>query len=79
MIIPSSIKECFQLDGPTAVRGFKIGDLGPRNGGNSMGGDDTTFLYWTHCPKLFLSQSKLRSDSFQIPAEAFTKDLATRP
>lgn len=38
-IIPSLINDRFQLGGPTDVRGFKIGGLGPRDGGDAVGGD----------------------------------------
>lgn len=38
-VIPSLINDRFQLGGPTDVRGFKIGGLGPRDGGDSVGGD----------------------------------------
>lgn len=38
-IIPSLINDRFQLGGPTDVRGFKIGGLGPRDGSDSVGGD----------------------------------------
>ncbi|KAF3761624.1 hypothetical protein M406DRAFT_353191 [Cryphonectria parasitica EP155] len=38
-IIPSLINDRFQLGGPTDVRGFKIGGLGPRDGNDSVGGD----------------------------------------
>ncbi|POS71461.1 sorting assembly machinery 50 kDa subunit [Diaporthe helianthi] len=37
--IPSLINDRFQLGGPTDVRGFKIGGLGPREGTDSVGGD----------------------------------------
>lgn len=37
--IPSLINDRFLLGGPTDVRGFKIGGLGPRDGGDSVGGD----------------------------------------
>lgn len=37
--IPSLINDRFQLGGPTDVRGFKLGGLGPRDGGDSVGGD----------------------------------------
>jgi outer membrane protein insertion porin family len=36
---PSRINDRFILGGPTDVRGFKIGGLGPHDGGNSVGGD----------------------------------------
>lgn len=36
---PSLINDRFQLGGPTDVRGFKLGGLGPRDGGDSVGGD----------------------------------------
>ncbi|OBT59711.1 hypothetical protein VE04_00056 [Pseudogymnoascus sp. 24MN13] len=35
----SRINDRFQLGGPTDVRGFKIGGLGPRDGPDSVGGD----------------------------------------
>lgn len=38
-VIPSLINDRFQLGGPTDVRGFKIGGLGPRDGNDSVGGD----------------------------------------
>lgn len=37
--IPSLINDRFLLGGPTDVRGFKIGGLGPRDGNDSVGGD----------------------------------------
>ncbi|KAH6678717.1 mitochondrial outer membrane protein-like protein [Halenospora varia] len=36
---PSRINDRFQLGGPTDVRGFKIGGLGPRDGSDALGGD----------------------------------------
>ncbi|KAK4187056.1 surface antigen-domain-containing protein [Podospora australis] len=36
---PSSINDRFQLGGPTDVRGFKLGGLGPHDGADSVGGD----------------------------------------
>jgi len=36
---PSRINDRFQLGGPTDVRGFKIGGLGPRDGPDALGGD----------------------------------------
>lgn len=38
-VIPSLITDRFILGGPTDVRGFKIGGLGPRDGSDSVGGD----------------------------------------
>lgn len=38
-VIPSLINDRFQLGGPTDVRGFKLGGLGPRDGDDSVGGD----------------------------------------
>lgn len=38
-VIPSLINDRFQLGGPTDVRGFKIGGLGPRDGSDAVGGD----------------------------------------
>lgn len=38
-VIPSLINDRFQLGGPTDVRGFKIGGLGPRDGNDAVGGD----------------------------------------
>jgi outer membrane protein insertion porin family len=35
----SRLNDRFQLGGPTDVRGFKIGGLGPRDGQDSVGGD----------------------------------------
>ncbi|KAH7271066.1 hypothetical protein FSOLCH5_003943 [Fusarium solani] len=35
----SRINDRFQLGGPTDVRGFKLGGLGPRDGADSVGGD----------------------------------------
>lgn len=36
---PSRINDRFQLGGPTDVRGFKLGGLGPHDGQDSVGGD----------------------------------------
>ncbi|KAL2262782.1 hypothetical protein VTK26DRAFT_76 [Humicola hyalothermophila] len=36
---PSRINDRFQLGGPTDVRGFKLGGLGPCDGADSVGGD----------------------------------------
>jgi len=36
---PSRINDRFQLGGPTDVRGFKLGGLGPHDGTDSVGGD----------------------------------------
>ncbi|TVY65522.1 SAM50-like protein [Lachnellula suecica] len=36
---PSRIHDRFQLGGPTDIRGFNIGGLGPRDGRDSVGGD----------------------------------------
>lgn len=36
---PSRINDRFLLGGPTDMRGFKIGGLGPRDGADSLGGD----------------------------------------
>ncbi|KAG9254711.1 surface antigen-domain-containing protein [Emericellopsis atlantica] len=36
---PSRINDRFQLGGPTDVRGFKLGGLGPHDGHDSVGGD----------------------------------------
>lgn len=36
---PSRVNDRFQLGGPTDVRGFKIGGLGPRDGPDAIGGD----------------------------------------
>lgn len=36
---PSRINDRFQLGGPTDVRGFKMGGLGPRDGPDAIGGD----------------------------------------
>ncbi|KAK3991561.1 surface antigen-domain-containing protein [Cladorrhinum sp. PSN332] len=36
---PSRINDRFQLGGPTDVRGFKLGGLGPHDGSDSVGGD----------------------------------------
>lgn len=36
---PTRVNDRFQLGGPTDVRGFKIGGLGPRDGPDSVGGD----------------------------------------
>jgi outer membrane protein insertion porin family len=36
---PSKINDRFQLGGPTDVRGFKLGGLGPHDQGDSVGGD----------------------------------------
>ncbi|KAF4989929.1 hypothetical protein FDECE_14543 [Fusarium decemcellulare] len=38
-IRPSRINDRFQLGGPTDVRGFKLGGLGPHDGLDSVGGD----------------------------------------
>jgi outer membrane protein insertion porin family len=37
--MPSRINDRFQLGGPTDVRGFKIGGLGPHDGADAVGGD----------------------------------------
>jgi outer membrane protein insertion porin family len=37
--LPSRINDRFQLGGPTDVRGFKLGGLGPHDGVDSVGGD----------------------------------------
>ncbi|KAL6718440.1 hypothetical protein ACLMJK_004530 [Lecanora helva] len=36
---PSRINDRFSLGGPTDVRGFRLSGLGPRDGGDSVGGD----------------------------------------
>ncbi|KAK0644572.1 putative mitochondrial outer membrane beta-barrel protein [Cercophora newfieldiana] len=36
---PSRINDRFQLGGPTDVRGFKLGGLGPHDNGDAVGGD----------------------------------------
>ena len=36
---PSRINDRFQLGGPTDVRGFRVGGLGPRDGPDAVGGD----------------------------------------
>ncbi|KPM39601.1 hypothetical protein AK830_g6972 [Neonectria ditissima] len=36
---PSRLNDRFQLGGPTDVRGFKLGGLGPHDGQDSVGGD----------------------------------------
>ena len=36
---PSRINDRFQLGGPTDVRGFKLGGIGPHDGQDSVGGD----------------------------------------
>ncbi|KAI2462961.1 outer membrane protein, OMP85 family [Annulohypoxylon bovei var. microspora] len=36
---PSRINDRFSLGGPTDVRGFSLGGLGPRDGGDALGGD----------------------------------------
>ena len=38
-VLPSRINDRFQLGGPTDVRGFKLGGLGPHDGGDAVGGD----------------------------------------
>ena len=37
--LPSRINDRFQLGGPTDVRGFRLSGLGPRDGGDALGGD----------------------------------------
>lgn len=37
--LPSRINDRFQLGGPTDVRGFKLGGIGPHDGQDSVGGD----------------------------------------
>lgn len=37
--LPSRLNDRFQLGGPTDVRGFKLGGLGPHDGTDSVGGD----------------------------------------
>ncbi|KAI5919585.1 surface antigen-domain-containing protein [Camillea tinctor] len=36
---PSRLNDRFTLGGPTDVRGFSLGGLGPRDGGDALGGD----------------------------------------
>ncbi|KAL2128208.1 hypothetical protein VTI74DRAFT_9520 [Chaetomium olivicolor] len=36
---PSRVNDRFQLGGPTDVRGFKLGGLGPHDGADAVGGD----------------------------------------
>jgi outer membrane protein insertion porin family len=36
---PSRLNDRFQLGGPTDVRGFKLGGLGPHDGTDAVGGD----------------------------------------
>ncbi|KAK6189401.1 Ubiquitin-conjugating enzyme E2 6 [Pestalotiopsis sp. IQ-011] len=36
---PSRVNDRFSLGGPTDVRGFTLGGLGPRDGGDALGGD----------------------------------------
>ncbi|KAM0327468.1 hypothetical protein ACHAQA_005756 [Verticillium albo-atrum] len=38
-IAPSRLNDRFQLGGPTDVRGFKLGGLGPHDGPDAVGGD----------------------------------------
>lgn len=38
-ISPSRLNDRFQLGGPTDVRGFKLGGIGPHDGQDSVGGD----------------------------------------
>ncbi|KAK3503854.1 mitochondrial outer membrane beta-barrel protein Tob55 [Neurospora crassa] len=38
-VAPSRINDRFQLGGPTDVRGFSMGGLGPHDGADSVGGD----------------------------------------
>lgn len=38
-VAPSRINDRFQLGGPTDVRGFSLGGLGPHDGADSVGGD----------------------------------------
>ncbi|KAL8742198.1 MAG: hypothetical protein Q9190_005276, partial [Brigantiaea leucoxantha] len=38
-LAPSRLNDRFQLGGPTDVRGFRIGGLGPRDGTDAVGGD----------------------------------------
>ncbi|TVY55073.1 SAM50-like protein SPAC17C9.06 [Lachnellula cervina] len=37
--LPSRVNDRFQLGGPTDIRGFNIGGLGPRDGNDGVGGD----------------------------------------
>ncbi|GAB1316184.1 Sorting assembly machinery 50 kDa subunit [Madurella fahalii] len=37
--LPSRVNDRFQLGGPTDVRGFKLGGLGPHDGADAVGGD----------------------------------------
>ncbi|OAA40911.1 outer membrane protein [Metarhizium rileyi] len=37
--LPSRLNDRFQLGGPTDVRGFKLGGLGPHDGADAVGGD----------------------------------------
>lgn len=38
-VLPSRLNDRFQLGGPTDVRGFKLGGMGPHDGRDSVGGD----------------------------------------
>ena len=38
-VLPSRVNDRFQLGGPTDVRGFKLGGLGPHDGTDAVGGD----------------------------------------
>lgn len=66
---PSRINDRFQLGGPTDVRGFKMGGLGPRDGGDAVGGD----IYAAGSANLLFPVPRVGKDSplrFQLFANA---------
>lgn len=66
---PSRLNDRFTLGGPSDVRGFKIGGLGPHDGHDSLGGD----VYAAASASLLLPFPKVGKDTplrFQIFANA---------
>lgn len=56
---PSRINDRFILGGPTDIRGFKMGGLGPRDGSDGVGGD----MFYAGSLNLLLPFPKLGADS----------------
>ncbi|CAG8959658.1 hypothetical protein HYFRA_00001561 [Hymenoscyphus fraxineus] len=66
---PSRTNDRFQLGGPTDVRGFKMGGLGPRDGADAVGGD----VYAAGSANLLFPVPRVGKDSplrFQLFANA---------
>ncbi|KAL9023712.1 MAG: hypothetical protein Q9196_007027, partial [Gyalolechia fulgens] len=62
---PSRINDRFQLGGPTDVRGFRLGGLGPSDGNDAVGGD----LYAAGSANLLVPLPRLGSEKpFRIQA-----------